>query len=242
MVEGIASPQLTTTVALSATLSIFSIPLMALLGQRIGRRAAPPASAGADAPAPVETADGAVIIVGFGRVGRLIGEMLKAHDQTFIALDSDPAIVAAGRRDGFDVFYGDAGRREMLQHCGVASTRALVVTMDTPAKVDEVVATARSLRDDLILIARARDDQHAVRLYKLGVTDAVPETTEASLQLAENTLVDLGVPMGLVLASIHERRDRFRAVFQEAVPEARRGRPSRALRASDPRNRIPESG
>lgn len=237
MVEGIASPQLTTTVALSATLSIFSIPLMALLGQRIGRRAAPPASAGADAPAPVETADGAVIIVGFGRVGRLIGEMLKAHDQTFIALDSDPAIVAAGRRDGFDVFYGDAGRREMLQHCGVASTRALVVTMDTPAKVDEVVATARSLRDDLILIARARDDQHAVRLYKLGVTDAVPETTEASLQLAENTLVDLGVPMGLVLASIHERRDQFRQTFQAATPLDRRDRPTRALRSRQVSNR-----
>ena len=84
--------------------------------------------------------------------------------------------------------------------------------------------------DDLILIARARDDQHAVRLYGLGVTDAVPETTEASLQLAENILVDLGVPMGLVLASIHERRDRFRKAFQAATPAERRNRPSRALR------------
>jgi monovalent cation:H+ antiporter-2, CPA2 family len=54
---------------------------------------------------------------------------------------------------------------------------------------------------------------------------------EASLQLAENTLVDLGVPMGLVLASIHDRRDRFRAVFQAATPEDRRGRPTRALRS-----------
>ena len=140
--------------------------------------------------------------------------MLKAHDQPFIALDTDSSAVAAGRRDGFDVFYGDAGRREMLQHCGVQSTRALIVTMDAPTKVDEVVTTARSMRDDLILIARARDDQHAIRLYGLGVTDAVPETTEASLQLAENTLVDLGVPMGLVLASIHERRDQFRKAFQ----------------------------
>ena len=69
-----------------------------------------------------------------------------------------------------------------------------------------------------------------MRLYGLGVTDAVPETTEASLQLAENTLVDLGVPMGLVLASIHERRDQFRKAFQAATPIERRNRPSRALR------------
>jgi CPA2 family monovalent cation:H+ antiporter-2 len=229
LVEGLAPPQLTNTVALSATVSIFSIPLLALLGQRLARKTAPDGERLPDLPPP-EAMDGAVIIVGFGRVGRLIGEMLKEHDQAFIALDTDPGIVSAGRRDGFDVFYGDAGRREMLQHCGVQSTRALIVTMDAPTKVDEVVTAARSMREDLILIARARDDQHAVRLYGLGVTDAVPETTEASLQLAENTLVDLGVPMGLVLASVHERRDQFRRAFQAAIPIERRNRPSRALR------------
>ena len=136
------------------------------------------------------------------------------------------------RADGHQVFYGDAGSAEMLLNCGVRTTRALIVTMDAPGKVDEVVRAARAVREDLILIARARDDRHAARLYALGVTDAVPETTEASLQLAENTLVDLGVPMGLVLASIHERRDRFRQLFQEAVPEDRRARPTRALRAA----------
>ncbi|MFN3879553.1 MAG: cation:proton antiporter [Brevundimonas sp.] len=229
LVEGLAPPQLTNTVALSATVSIFSIPLLALLGQRLARKTAPDGERLPDLPPP-EAMDGAVIIVGFGRVGRLIGEMLKEHDQAFIALDTDPGAVSAGRRDGFDVFYGDAGRREMLQHCGVQSTRALIVTMDAPTKVDEVVTAARSMREDLILIARARDDQHAMRLYGLGVTDAVPETTEASLQLAENTLVDLGVPMGLVLASIHERRDQFRKAFQAATPIERRNRPSRALR------------
>ena len=158
--------------------------------------------------------------------------MLKAHDQPFIALDTDAAAVAAGRRDGFDVFYGDAGRPEMLSHCGVQTTRALIVTMDAPGKVDEVVTAARALREDLILIARARDDQHAARLYALGVTDAVPETTEASLQLAENTLVDLGVPMGRVLVSIHEKREQFRRAFQAAMPAGGRSSTTRALRMS----------
>ena len=59
----------------------------------------------------------------------------------------------------------------------------------------------------------------------------MPETTEASLQLAENLLVDLGVPMGLVLASIHERRDQFRKVFQEAMPDSAAPRRPRALRS-----------
>lgn len=229
LVEGIASPVVTATVTLSATLSIFSIPLLALIGQKLTTPPEGEAASEAERAIP-DPREGGTVIVGFGRVGRLIGEMLREHGQPFIAVDTDPVAVAAGRREGFDVFYGDAGRAEMLVKCGVMSTRALVVTMDSPAKVDEVVRVARPLRDDLILIARARDDQHAARLYALGVTDAVPETTEASLQLAENTLVDLGVPMGLVLASIHERRDRFRQAFQAAAPEARGGRPTRALR------------
>ena len=123
----------------------------------------------------------------------------------------------------------------MLRLCGVDTARAVLVTMDAPSKVDEVVGAARQLRPDLLLIARARDERHAERLYKLGVTDAVPETTEAALQLAENTLVDLGVPMGLVLASIHERRDRFRTLFQEAMPDGdHRPRKARALRSASP--------
>ena len=233
MVEGIASPAFTRTVMLAATISIFTIPLMALIADRLTRQAdtsRPDLPEEALAPAGAENQ---VLIVGFGRVGRLVGEMLTEHGQSYLAVDANPATVAKGRAEGANVFYGDAGRPEMLKLCGVDTARAVIVTMDGPAKVDEVVRTARELRPDLILIARARDERHAERLYHLGVTDAVPETTEAALQLAENTLVDLGVPMGLVLASIHERRDRFRTLFQEAMPDnlAQPRRP-RALRST----------
>jgi CPA2 family monovalent cation:H+ antiporter-2 len=232
LVEGVATPAFTQAVLVAATISMFAVPLVAMLGQRLAQTAsAAPVPTLVPGAEPTAT-DAAVLIVGFGRVGRLVAEMLKEHGQTFIAVDTDPSAVAAGRRDGYDVSYGDAARPEMLSLCGVDTIKALVVTMDAPTKVDEVVITARALRDDLIVIARARDDRHAARLYGLGVTDAVPETTEASLQLAENTLVDLGVPMGLVLASIHERRDQYRAVFQAAIPEDRRDRKTRALRPS----------
>lgn len=232
LVEGIASPAFTRTVLLAATLSIFTIPLMAMIAGRLVQRveAARP-DLPTEATEPV-AAEGQVLIVGFGRVGRLVGEMLSEHGQDFLALDAEAATVAKGRAEGANVFYGDAARPGMLHRCGIDTARALVVTMDSPLKVDEVVTVVRSLRPDLILIARARDDRHAVRLYQLGVTDAVPETTEAALQLAENTLVDLGVPMGLVLASIHERRDRFRSVFQAAMPEGAAPRRARALRGA----------
>ena len=232
LVEGIASPAFTGTVLVAATISIFTIPAMAVLAGRLTRTKTATPDLPAEALEPV-AADRQVLIVGFGRVGRLVGEMLTEHGQSYLALDANASTVAKGRAEGANVFYGDAGRPEMLQLCGIDTARAVIVTMDAPAKVDEVVRTARGLRPDLILIARARDERHAERLYQLGVTDAVPETTEAALQLAENTLVDLGVPMGLVLASIHERRDRFRTLFQEAMPD-NPGRPRRprALRST----------
>jgi len=78
-------------------------------------------------------------------------------------------------------------------------------------------------------VARARDAKHARALYQLGVTDAVPETIEASLQLSEAVLVDVGVPMGLVIASIHEKRDEYRAILAAA------GAPERPRAARKPR-------
>lgn len=233
VLEGIGSAAFTQTALLAATISIFTIPLMALIASRLTKRveAAHP-ELPPEALVPVDT-DNQVLIVGFGRVGRLVGEMLTEHGQSFLAIDANPSTVSKGRAEGANVFYGDAGRAEMLRLCGIDTARAVIVTMDAPGKVDEVVTAARALRPDLILIARARDDRHAERLYRLGVTDAVPETTEASLQLAENTLVDLGVPMGLVLASIHERRDRYRKLFQAAMPDGQEPRRPRALRATN---------
>ena len=233
LVEGIASPAFTQTVLIAATISIFTIPLMAAIADRVLKHTAPTVpELPPEAMEPPSATSGQVLIVGFGRVGRLVGEMLTEHGQAFLAIDANPTTVAKGRAEGANVFYGDAGRTEMLERCGIDTARAVVVTMDAPIKVDEVVVATRSLRPDLILIARARDHKHAARLYALGVTDAVPETTEASLQLAENTLVDLGVPMGLVLASIHERRDRFRKIFQEAMPGSDAVRSPRALRSN----------
>ena len=101
---------------------------------------------------------------------------------------------------------------------------ALVITMDSPEGAEAIVAAARELRPDLTIVARARDARHAHRLYDLGATDAVPETIEASLQLSEAVLVDIGVPMGLVIASIHERRDAFRQALNRPENPPGRGR------------------
>jgi CPA2 family monovalent cation:H+ antiporter-2 len=86
--------------------------------------------------------------------------------------------------------------------------------MDNRASVERVTTAARAIRADVIIVARARDRAHARQLYEKGVTEAVPEAFEASLHLGEATLIGAGVPLGLAIASVHERRDEFRAEFQ----------------------------
>lgn len=197
------------------TVTMVMIPGLAALARRLGRRFDRAASAQQNAAEPLpETARGRVIIAGYGRVGRLVGEMLDRHKVPYIALDMDAARVAEQRRQGRPVYFGDSANTELLRRCGIATARALVVTLDTPRLVEAVVAAGRAERPDLTIVARARDARHATALYDLGVDDAVPETIEASLQLSEAVLVDVGVPMGLVIASIHERRDEFRALLK----------------------------
>ena len=186
------------------------IPPLARLGALIDARPRARADAQAEEPPP-ESDEGRVIIVGYGRVGALIGDMLDVHKIPFVAVDNDARLVARARAAGKRVYYGDASRPAYMRRCGIDSARAVVVTMDSPQANEAVVETTRRLRRDVTLVARARDADHARGLYDLGVTDAVPETIEASLQLSEAVLVDIGVPMGLVIASIHEKRDEFRA-------------------------------
>jgi len=212
-------------VLVSATLTMFLIPALAALGARLGRKAAATPTAEAPAGGPDRVGpepSGQVLVVGYGRVGKLVCDMLSRHDLSWIAVERDARLVEQGRRDGSRIYYGDASRLELLERCGLATARAVVVTMDAPEAAEAVVAAAREARPDLAIVARARDARHAARLYELGATDAVPETIEASLQLSEAVLVDIGVPMGLVIASIHERRDEYRKALNR--PDALGGR------------------
>ena len=128
--------------------------------RRIG--SAPRATANETPPeTPPESEEPRVIIVGYGRVGGLIGDMLDRHKIPFIALDSDARLAARAKTDGKPVYYGDAARPEYLRHCGLETARAVVVTMDSPAANEAVVETTRRLRPDVTLVARARDADHA---------------------------------------------------------------------------------
>ncbi len=224
--SGILPEGLAAEILIGVTLSMTMIPLFAALASRAALQPTPVASG----PEPSELAPASrVIIVGYGRVGQVVGALLRVHKVDYICVDGDPGIAAQARSRGEPVYWGDATNKDFLERCGLGNARALVATMHKPSAVDAVVKLAREARADLTIVARARDAAHARALYKLGATDAVPETMEASLQLSEAALVDIGVPMGLVIASIHEQRDIYRKTLiadesQTAPPRPFKGR------------------
>jgi monovalent cation:H+ antiporter-2, CPA2 family len=214
------------------------IPLLSTLGNRIARRAAGAGSLDSELLAAMP-ADGSprVILAGFGRVGETVAAMLEVHRIPYVAVDTDPDRVAALRKLGRPIIWGDISRIELLRRVYIETARALIVTMNDHAASDRLVVAARAERADLLIVARARDARHAAHLYAVGATDAVPETIEASLQLSEAVLLDLGIPMGPVIATIHEKRDEFQAQIRSMAPGAA-VRPLGRQRLSDHAARI----
>ncbi|HYA04318.1 MAG TPA: cation:proton antiporter [Xanthobacteraceae bacterium] len=195
-------------------------PALSLAGRRFASRLR---AGGAVAPELSARPSGGrkhAIVVGYGRVGKVVCALLKEHGISYIATDSDAATVTRDRRDGHEVYYGDAADPRFLETCGLHDAAGVIITIHTHDLIDDIVTHLRAMRPDVLIIARARDAEHARHLYGLGATDAVPETVEASLQLSEAALVGLGIAAGPAIASIHERRDEIRRALQQAARDA----------------------
>jgi monovalent cation:H+ antiporter-2, CPA2 family len=221
---------------LVTTVSMCLIPLLASLGAqratRMERHREPDTH---EATVDLQEDTGHVIVAGYGRVGQTVVDLLEHHKVAYAAIDANPDNTARARRSGRRVYFGNASKPDMLKACGLDRASALVVTMDGGTSVDDVVAAVHRERPDLPIICRARDANHAGHLYALGVREAVPETFEASLQLGEALLVEVGVPMGKVIATVHQMRADFRTGLIEASSSTL---PSERLRVL--RDRAPE--
>lgn len=228
---GVIPPGTGTVLMTVVTLSMVAIPGAAWVGRHLsGRIAAKGAAMDMSALEPSGPVSTQALVIGCGRVGRLVSGMLATHKVPHVCSDHDPAAVRRARGLGREAYYGDAKNPLFLERCGLGEAQAVIITINARAEIDEIVSVVRKARPDVVIVARAKDAKHASHLYRVGVTDAVPETLEGSLQLSEAALVGLGVPTGLVIASIHEKRDEFRAEFQQAAGGGTR--PIRGIRSA----------
>jgi CPA2 family monovalent cation:H+ antiporter-2 len=209
-------------------------PILGKVG-RIAGRSVDHDGASALAEALQQGGASKTVILGFGRVGRIVADMLSRHEHEYIAIDADADSVREGRAAGYPVLFGDVARGRLVDRLQFGRPAAVILTMDDPVLVARLTKRLRAAFPDTPIIARARDTAQAASLYKAGASQAVPEAVEASLQIAEAALVDLGVAMGPVIASIHEKRDELRArIKAEADLEEAPRFGSRRLRDAQP--------
>jgi CPA2 family monovalent cation:H+ antiporter-2 len=196
-------------------LSMMLTPLLAVIAGRIGQRFYERDQAGALPPEDIlSELQNHVVIGGYGRVGQLVGELLATENIPFIALDADSETVKWHRRQGQPIYFGDAGRVEMLQRAGGAHAKAFVVTVNAAAAAERMVAAARKQSAEVPIFVRAANPEHASSLFRLGAHSVIPETVEASLQLARHVLTGLGVAEEVIERKLEESRVRQFAQFE----------------------------
>jgi CPA2 family monovalent cation:H+ antiporter-2 len=188
--------------------SMFATPAAARLGSAFGdwwqRRHPLPAAQGGDA-LPQQ---GHVVIVGFGRIGRMLAQILEGQHIAYAAIDNNPQLVAQLAEHAGRLHYGDAARGELLRQVHAQHAAVIVLTMDHPASVLHAAQAIRRDYPHVPLFARARDEQHAQALTRAGATLVVPETLESGLQLSEFVLHGVGFPGPAAAQVIQLERER----------------------------------
>ena len=216
MASGVLEPRIGQFMLLVVSLSLVSTPLFARAGERIAQWLdARGATASSLAPGRAESLlAGQVVVVGFGRVGELLGRLFEQQRVPYVGIDQDVARVAVLRAQGMPIYLGNAARPELLRKLALEHAASLVVTMDAPEVARHVVRAAREQFPHLRIYARCHDEQHACDLRAAGASTAVPEMLEAGLLLGSLALRSIGLHEGDVTAAVDAERERRSEKFR----------------------------
>lgn len=200
------SPRLAAGTTAVVALSMLLTPLLAIAARRMSTRFGEIDHRGHAPGDDLDRLENHVIIGGIGRVGMIVARVLDAEGIPYVVFDSNGELVNQARQGKRTVYFGDSGRPEMLEKVGGARARAFVVTVNNRVAAERMVSAARAIQPGAVVLARAADAKHAARLLELGAVGVIPETVEASLQLAARLLEKLDIPENVVDERIEAMR------------------------------------
>lgn len=192
--SGLLPPETRDTLILIVALSMMTTPLLLLFEQRfLDRRMQPRPDKPTEESAAIDfTEHNPVIIAGFGRYGRIIGRLLHANSIQMTILDHDPDQIEELRPFGYKVYYGDATRTDTLRAAGAEHARLMVIALDDPVAVNEVLICCKTNFPHLKVISRCRDMPHGFQLLENGVDHFQRELLDSALHMGEVVLKELG--------------------------------------------------
>lgn len=226
--KGLLESQVATAAIAVAGLSMMVTPLLANIGRRLGDRLEPIEHEDLSPDADMAEMRDHVMIGGYGRVGQTIARVLDSENVPWVAFDTNGALVTEQREKGRRVYFGDASRPELLERAGARKARAFVATLASSEATERMVEEVLKLRPKAIVLARAKDSEHAARLATLGATYAIAEAIEASLQLAGRLLEQLDFPEEVADRRIADVRARELVAIRRAAKKAKKTAKSEA--------------
>ena len=133
-----------------------------------------------------------VILLGFGHFGSTVGRFLRSYGVEATILDHDSNRVDLLRKMGFEVYYGDATRMDLLESAGIADAEMLICAIDNPDITLNLVEVIKEKYPNIKLMVRAKSRYDAYELLNLGITNVYRESLDTSVKLATDVLHHLG--------------------------------------------------
>jgi len=181
---------------------------------RMARRAGADLPMPASGPIPEDALSGHVIVLGYGTVGRTLGEVMIGNGTPFVAIELDPTLVREARRRGHPVRYGDASSEELLRRAGAERARILAVTLPDHVMARAVIKRARRLNPGVVIMARGRRGSEDEDLYLDGANEVIHETFEVGVEFLARILRRLNVPKQMVERQIGRLRSGRYEIFR----------------------------
>lgn len=200
--SGIFGPEFATIVSAIITLSMVATPVIMMLITRTR-----PVEVG-DAPEGPEGISNDVLVVGYGRIGQIVSQMLKASGVGVTAIDNDPRRIETARQFGAKVYFGDGMNIRLLLTAGATSASAVIFCVDDRVRLQDTLNALRERCPKVKIIVRATDRLHAIDLLDQDIDLVVRETFESSIKMASRTLGFLGMNDAMIAEIEAEFRDR----------------------------------
>ena len=185
---GMLPPEGRDLVLAGAILSILVNPLLFLAVDRrlpaAPRSPVPPPAT----PAPAPADPGHEVLVGFGRVGGLVGRRLSAAGRKLVVIEAGEDAAAAARALGLRVIEGNAADPEVLAEADLPAARRVIVAIPETFEAGQVVEQSRAARPDIEILARAESEEAVEHLTRLGATLTIMGEREIAHRMLERAL------------------------------------------------------
>ena len=209
---GVMAQEQATLLVVLVTLTMALTPLIAALAPRFIRT-----PAARERTENFDGARGSVLIIGFGRFGQIVSQLLLAEGVDVTTIDADVEMIEAAERFGFKVYYGDGTRLDVLRAAGAGRARLICVCVERKEAATLIVELCRSTFPLAEVYVRAFDRGHALELLEHGAHYQLRETFESAIAFGRAALVGMGLPPERVAAVEEDvrQRDRDRFAMQQ---------------------------